>query len=697
MSVIGIDFGCYSSSLSIIQNGAAKTIPVDCGLLSMPSYVAFTNKRRLVGVEAKNQAVVDPSNTIFGFKRYLGRQYDDAIVVEDRTLVPFAIMKRKDNGITFRIRYLGQNMYLTTEQITGIFLRKLKETAENYIRTTKGAELPRVENYVMSVPFYYTDAQTRALLDAAHIAGFNLSRLKLIYEPLAASFNYAALHQPYLPEPTAPPRNVVIIDCGWSLLEVAIFAFNKGKQELITSQFVVELGGKTFDTIFAQHFLGKFGLNPMKDPKTYLHLLPVVEDLKRWMSYWEDDEHQLKLKFLMNNKYFVDSMNRATFEEVVKRQNTFDVVRQVIQMALNKTKLRLCDIHSVELIGGSTKIPGFQNLIQEIFDKAPGTSMDKDLAISHGCAWAGTVFLPELRLSKYKIGGSPFPFIIKVEWIMEKEENRNPTTQVSPILPQSSLPVQDRTIFFSGKTVTFRIMYISDVGYATKVIGEYIVDLEGCDPNSQKLQFDVNVNGHGVVCFMGATLVEEIRTVEKVNVEGEHKQAKRQRMDNGESSASNSNHLQQGAAANGVVEVETIEYKKIKDLPVKRQVFEFSPALVEKMRGDEASMAFSDKVEERRIWCRNRLDDYVQKCRTEMLDMVQYGGLKYRDVEVFVERLHTVGSQIYRENKNKSKEVYERLLQELQDRRKRIPKPKARDEAGSSKRKSSPPPLIQLN
>ena len=247
MSVVGIDFCNDACYISVARQGGIESITNDFSLRETPSYVAFGEKSRSIGVAAKSGQMTQIKRTFFGFKKLLGRymitdqqecvsslsflflfrKFDDAQVQAELSRVPFDIAKGETGDATYNINYAGKSKQLTAEQLTAALFTKLKETAEAALNV-------KVNDCVISVPSYFTDAERRALLDSAKMSGLNV--LKLMNDTTATALAYGIYKQD-LPEPDKPSRNVVFVDCGHTGTQVAAASFNKGKLSMLASGY----------------------------------------------------------------------------------------------------------------------------------------------------------------------------------------------------------------------------------------------------------------------------------------------------------------------------------------------------------------------------------------------------------------------------------------------------------------------------
>lgn len=221
------------------------------------SCVAFHGKKRILGVPAKNQQVTNMKNTISGFKRLLGRKYNDPQVQYEQRTLPYRLEQRPDGGIGIRVQYLDEDHVFSPEQITAMLFTKLKETSSNALQAI-------VNDCVITVPSYFTNAERKALLDAAAIGGLNV--LRLLNETTATALSYGFYKQD-LPNIEDKPRIVVFVDCGHASLQVSIVGFNKGKLKMIATA-CEQVGGRDFDLIMSEHISKEFITKYKIDPRT---------------------------------------------------------------------------------------------------------------------------------------------------------------------------------------------------------------------------------------------------------------------------------------------------------------------------------------------------------------------------------------------------------------------------------------------
>merc|ERR1719181_1194107 len=275
---IGIDLGTTYSCVGIYKNGKVEIIPNDQGNRITPSYVAFTDDERLIGEAAKNQATVNPSQTLFDVKRLIGRKYQDKTVQSDKKLLPFEIV---DKGGKPQISVLvkGEPKLLSPEEVSSMILTKMKETAEAYL----GKE---VKHAVVTVPAYFNDAQRQSTKDAGLIAGLDV--LRIINEPTAAAIAYGLDKK--------AEQNILVYDLGGGTFDVSLLTIDNGVFEVVATSGDTHLGGEDFDQRVMQHFIKIFnkkeGVDMRKDSRSLQKLRREVEKTKRALS----STHQARIE-----------------------------------------------------------------------------------------------------------------------------------------------------------------------------------------------------------------------------------------------------------------------------------------------------------------------------------------------------------------------------------------------------------------
>ncbi|CAN6289871.1 unnamed protein product [Urochloa humidicola] len=378
---VGIDLGTTYSCVAVWRHDRGEVIANDQGSRLTPSCVAFTGAEKLVGEAAVNQAALNPTNTIFEVKRLIGRRFSEDSVQEDIKLWPFKVIAGLEDRPMIVVQYKGEEKQFSAEEISSMVLAKMRETAEVYLGT-------KVNNAVVTVPVYFNNSQRQATIDAGTIAGLNIMRI--INEPTAAAIAYGLEKMPVRKK----GRRVLVFDLGGGTLDVSLLNIDpginmdKGVFEVKAIAGDTHLGGADFDNEMVKYSLQEFIRKHRKvdiksNHKALRRLRTACERAKRMLS--STAQTTIEVDSLHAGIDFCITITRSRFEELNK--DLFGKCMEALRKCLHDAKMDKSSVHDVVLVGGSTRIPKVQKMLQEFFDgKGLCHSINPDEAVAYGAA-----------------------------------------------------------------------------------------------------------------------------------------------------------------------------------------------------------------------------------------------------------------------------------------------------------------------
>jgi molecular chaperone DnaK len=378
--IIGIDLGTTNSCVAVIENGKSKVIENSEGARTTPSIVAYTQDEIIVGASAKRQAVTNPKNTIYASKRLIGRKFKEQAVQKDLDLMPYEIYENSNGDAWVR----AQDKELAPPQISAEVLRKMKQTAEDYLGTT-------VTQAVITVPAYFNDSQRQATKDAGKIAGLEV--LRIINEPTAAALAYG------VDKDDKADRKIAVYDLGGGTFDVSIIEIanvDGDKQiEVLSTNGDTFLGGEDFDQRIMDFLVDEFkkeqGVDLSKDMLALQRLKDAAEKAKIELS--SSAQTDVNLPYITADasgpKHLAIKLSRSKLEQLVAELITCSL--EPCRIALKDAGVSASDIDEVILVGGQTRMPKVQEEVEKLFGKAPRKDVNPDEAVAVGAAIQGAV------------------------------------------------------------------------------------------------------------------------------------------------------------------------------------------------------------------------------------------------------------------------------------------------------------------
>jgi len=381
-TAVGIDLGTTYSCVGVWKNDGVEIIANDQGNRTTPSYVAFTDSERLIGDAAKNQVARNPENTVFDAKRLIGRKYNDPIVQADIKLWPFKVLGGAGDKPMIVVQFQGEEKKFHPEEVSSIVLIKMKETAEAYLGN-------KVNDAVVTVPAYFNDSQRQATKDAGQISGLNV--LRIINEPTAAAIAYG------LDKKGSGEKNVLIYDMGGGTFDVSLLTIEDGIFEVKATAGDTHLGGEDFDNRIVDFCMQDFkrknrGKDLAGNQRALRRLRTQCERAKRTLS--SSTQATIEIDSLFDGIDYSCSLSRARFEEL--NMDYFRNSMGPVEKCLRDSGVDKRGVNEVVLVGGSTRIPKVQAMIQEFFNgKEPNRSINPDEAVAYGAAVQAAILTGE--------------------------------------------------------------------------------------------------------------------------------------------------------------------------------------------------------------------------------------------------------------------------------------------------------------
>ncbi|RCK60359.1 Heat shock SSE1 [Candida viswanathii] len=633
MSVpFGVDLGNYSTVISCAKNRGIDIVVNEVSNRSTPSLVGFGPKNRYLGESAKNQQTSNIKNTVDNLKRIVGLPADHPDFEIEKQYFTIPLVKNEDGGISGKVRYLNKPHEFTATQLFALYLDKIKDTA---VKETKG----NISDICLSVPGWYTEKQRRAAADACRIAGLN--PVRIVNEVTAAAVGYGVFKAADLPEDDY--KKVAFVDVGHSSYQVSIAAVKRGELKILGAAYDKHFGGRNFDFAIAEHFAkefkSKYKIDVHENPKAYYRVLTAAEKLKKVLS--ANTQAPFNIESVMNDVDVSSSLTREELEELVKP--LLAKINVPIDTALKEAGLKAEDLDSIEVIGGSSRIPAVKNRIAEIFDKPLSFTLNQDEAIAKGNAYICACHSPTVRVRPFKFEDYN-QYTVSYFW--DKEEEDEDHLEVFPrggLFPSTKII----TLFRKGPSFEIEAKYTKpeELPKGTEtLIGKW--KISGVVPNQGESSIATKIklrnDPSGFYTIESAYTVEEQLVKELIEPK-------------------------EGEEVDEDAEPQYREVKKLvkkNDLTIESEGAALPDAKLQKYIEQEASMVMEDKLVFDTEEKKNQLEEYIYELRGKLDD--QYKDFaSEQEKEKLSQMLMKAEDWLYDEGEDSTKAKYIAKYEEL--------------------------------
>ncbi|XP_062393009.1 heat shock 70 kDa protein 4-like [Sardina pilchardus] len=680
MSVVGFDVGFQSCYVAVARSGGIETVANEYSDRCTPSYVSFGPHNRSIGTAAKNQVVTNCKNTVQAFKRFHGRAFTDPFIQAAKSGLAYELAQMPQGTTGVKVMYMEEEKVFSIEQLSGMLLTKLKETAEAAMKKP-------VVDCVISVPSYFTDAERRSLMDASQIAGLNC--LRLINDTTAVALAYGIYKQD-LPNPEEKPRIVVFVDQGHCGFQVSVCAFNKGKVKVLASAFDSGLGGKDFDDVLVKHFSEDFSkrykLDVQSNPRARVRLSQESEKLKKLMSANASDL-PLNVECFMNGIDVTSKLNRGQFEEL--SAGLLAKVEGPLRSVMEQAKLKKEDIYAVELVGGASRMPAVKERISKFFGKELSTTLNADEAVARGCALQCAILSPAFKVREFSIT-DVVPFPVSLKWSSDGGEEALGSNDCEVFPKNHAAPFSKVLTFYRRDPFSLEAYYNNpkELPYPDPTIGQFMVQkvVPQASGENAKVKVKVRVNVHGMFSVSSASLVEVVKSTEadepmetdpntkeeetKMQVD----QGEQKAQGEGQSADKKSDSEDMETSEEGKQEKKTDQppsSKKAKvktktvDLPIQNSLhWQLSTDMLNGYVENEGKMIMQDKLEKERNDAKNFVEEYVYEMRDKLHGLLEKF-VTEEERDSFSLKLEDTENWLYEDGEDQQKQVYIDKLAEL--------------------------------
>ncbi|XP_055802812.1 heat shock 70 kDa protein 16 [Solanum dulcamara] len=497
MSVVGFDVGNENCVIGVAKQRGIDVILNDESNRETPAVVSFGEKQRFIGSAGAASATMNPKSTISQVKRLIGRKYREPAVQKDLKLLPFATSEGPDGGILINLQYMDEKQSFTPVQIMAMLFAHLKQIAEKNLETD-------VLDCVIGIPSYFTDLQRRAYLYAAKIAG--LKPLRLMHDGTATALGYGIYKTDFS---AGGPTNVVFVDVGHCDTQVVVASFEPGHMKILSHAFDSDLGGRDFDEVLFRHFAANFkeqyNIDVYSNARASIRLRAACEKLKKVLS--ANAEAPLNIECLMDEKDVKGFIKREDFEKL--SSDLLEKISIPCRKALVDSGLTAERIHTLELVGSGSRIPAMGRILNSVFRKEPGRTINASECVARGCALQCAMLSPIFRVREYEIQDS-FPFSIG----FASDEGPVCTLSNGVLFPKGhSFPSMKVLTLQRSSSFHLAAFYTNQnelpPGVSDKISKSTIGPFQVPHSEKAKIKVKIQLNLHGIVTVESAWLIKD--------------------------------------------------------------------------------------------------------------------------------------------------------------------------------------------
>ncbi|KAJ2599431.1 adenyl-nucleotide exchange factor sse1 [Coemansia sp. RSA 1722] len=622
MSVVGFDIGNLQSVIAVARNRGIDIVANEVSNRATPTMISFGNKQRYIGESAKNQEMSNFKNTVNALKRLIGRSFDEPEVKEFESQFIGCKLVDANGEVGIEVNYLGKPTVFSATQLYAMYLGKLRDTTSKELGGS-------ISDVVISVPGWYTDRQRRAVQQASKIAGLNC--LRVLNDNTAAALGYG-ITKTDLPEDKS--RNVVFVDLGHSSFTVSVVAFKKGELKVKSVAYDRTVGGRNFDKALSDHFIQvfdeKYKLDIRSNNKAQVRLRAACEKLKKVLS--ANSQAPITVENLMNDVDANAMYSREEFVELI--EPLMQKLEKPIQKAIADANVE--EIHSIELVGGSIRIPAVKQRLTEFFGRELSYTLNQDEAVARGCALQCAIASPVFRVRDFSVNDiTAHPIRFKWEAVSEGDD-----TNLDVFGHNNAIPSTKMLTFYRKQPFAIEAEY-SDPTHLPLGTNPWIsrFDIKNVEPmengDLSTIKVKARLDLSGVLTVTSAYTVEEVEVEEPVPQE-EPKEGE---------------------------EPKQPEMRKVKKLMKKAElpVLQASQCLdnttLSELSKQEREMHAADELVNATEIAKNALEEYIYETRSKVES--EYAPfIEPQEQKSFLSRLNEAEDWLYDEGEDTTRDAY---------------------------------------